>query len=58
MLLQFLSLEELRGELRISLTKPTLQVSQEYSFIHPPPETNLAALTSAAYLTRHLLQGC
>lgn len=58
MLLQFLSLEQLGGELRISLTKPTLQVSQEYTFIYPPPVTNLAALTSAAYLTRHLLQGC
>lgn len=58
MLLQFLSLEQLGGELRISLTKPTLQVSQEYTFIYPPPETNLAALISAAYLTRHLLQGC
>lgn len=46
------------GGLSVYLTKPTLQVSQGYAFTHPPLETNPAALTSPAFLTRHLLQGC
>ncbi|XP_033036893.1 uncharacterized protein LOC117065750 isoform X2 [Trachypithecus francoisi] len=46
-------------DLHVQATRAqTHHVLWGYPFIHRSPEDNLAALTSPAFLTRHLLQGC